>query len=183
MISQSENAPAVLITLTPGRVGVNMDSISDKAVSSFPAPLPKGDYHILIPDGIHVASQYACEGFHYMGRSPRVAVWFKIQDPSLDESLIAALYNVKRISKGGETVRGRARAPEFDAGWKSRVVLDIATLFPTRYSPRALPNCVPVMPGPVRIESRTVTTNPDGTPRPKPFWYSVVHHIVGWVDE
>ena len=160
-----------------------MNSISDKAVSSFPAPLPKGDHHILIPDDTYVASQYGCEGFFYMGRSARIALWFTIHDAVGDETRIAAIYNVESISRGGQKIRGRAQNPEFVAGWKSRIVRDIATLFPTRYSPGELPSCMPIMPGPVRIETCTVKNDSDGTPRPEPFWYSKVHHIVGWVDE
>ena len=160
-----------------------MDSLTEKAISNFPAPLPNEDHHILIPDDTYRASQYGCEGFYYMGRSSRVALWFKIHDDVGEESLIAAIYNVKGISKDGAKIRGRARNPDFVAGWKSRIVRDVATLFPTRYNPRELPTHMPVIPGPVQIETCTVKNDSDHTLRPEPFWYSKVHHIVGWAHE
>lgn len=160
-----------------------MDILAENTILDLPGPLPGEDYHILIPDATYAASQYGCEGFYYMGRSPRVVLWFKIHDDVGDESLISAIYNVRSISKGGEKIRGRARNPEFVAGWKSRIVRDLATLFPTRYNPRELPTHIPVIPGPVQIEICRVKRDSDRILRTEAFWYSKIHHIVGWAHE
>lgn len=147
-------------------------------VSPIRAPLPDGDYHVLVPDDTYRAVVIGVEGFKFMRREARLSIWFELPDGTA----IASYYPVKDLSKCGKAIRGRTRDPEFRVGWRSRLAKDLMTLFPERFSATCLPTSVPKIVMPVLISTSTVKKGSDGKLRPEGLWSSKVEAIVGWAD-
>lgn len=157
----------------------------DSNVTSFPAPLPGPEYFVSVPDGEYAAAYVGCEGFRFLGKRPKLAVWFQIIDDDFDNPLIPAYYNVLHI-EGKTSDRKRIRHPEFIVGWRSRLVRDIATLYPEKFSPDSLPQEIPNIGAsayPVLISTRSVDKDIDRKERAPAFRSSVIASIIGWADK
>ncbi len=142
--------------------------------------IPDGDYFVKVPDAAYVTEFIGAQSFWYRGRYPRLAMWFLIVEGEFSGAKLAAYCNLKSL----ECRRGRrSRDPEFSVGWRSDLTLQLATLFPDRYSPDELPTTIPEqdMHGhQIRVETRTVTTSHSGKKRPTAFHCSVVESVNGW---
>lgn len=145
--------------------------------------LPGPDHHIRIDDGIHVATYVGSVGFYFLGRSPRVALCFRIPDLDGSEDRVFGFYNVKKLMKNGSPIRTGTRVPdpEFDIGWRSRLSRDLGMLFPY-FSPKSLPTEIPPIRGQVLLQTTTVCSDHEGFERPEAFRSSKVARIIGWAD-
>ncbi len=157
----------------------------DYNVTPFPSPLPGPDYFVSVADGEYAAAYVGAEGFRFLGKRPKLAVWFQIINDDLDNPLIPAYYNVLDI-EGKTSDRKRIRDPEFIVGWRSRLVRDLATLYPDEYSPKYLPQEIPNIGAStylVMVSTRKVEKDIDRVERAAAFHSSVIASIVGWADK
>ncbi len=155
-------------------------------VTEFPAlPIPGAEHFIRIEDGEYTAKVIGCEAAHFRSQC-RVRLWFEIVDPEIQgERRIPAIYAVQEVLYRDKRARIGTANPEFTVGWKSRIVRDMATLFPEDYTPNHIPMQMPLcqlMSGTILITTRTVKRDADG-PRPESFHYSVVNRVVGWQSD
>ena len=156
--------------------------ISEK-VAEFPPHLPSADHHIKIPDGIYVSDYVGAIGFFYLGRSPRVAMCFRIVDDVGSERHIIGYYRTLSLTKNGAPLEKdkRTRNPDFQIGWRSRLARDLGKLF-AEISSSNLPRRIPTIDRSVRIKTATVREDKDGVDRPESFWSSKIDHILGWAE-
>lgn len=154
---------------------------TDGNVSNFPARLPGGDHCVLVPRAKYNAAYLGYEGFWFLGKRPKVAIWWQLLDDEYGGNVIPAYYNVKSL-EGPHGKIGRLKSPSFKIGWRSDLARDLSVLFPLMYGPKDLPTKVPCIIDEVRLKTRTVTTDRRQRKRVEAFHSSVVDHIIGWVE-
>lgn len=155
-----------------------MNAVADSLVQ-FPQPLPDANHFVFVDEGEYRASYIGAEGFFLIGRRPKAVLWFQLHDEQ--RSVIGAYYNLYSLD---DLLKGsRKRNPTFTVGWRSRLVRDLATLWPDQYSPRNLPATVPSFESkPVTVKVRTVVKDMTGERRSEAFHSSVIDRIAGWAE-
>jgi hypothetical protein len=149
--------------------------------------LPGADHHIRIPDGEYRAELLGSECFFYRGSKtePRIVLWFQVIDDIGPERRIARYYCVRKLMWNGFVIDPsdlngkRPRKFQFDAGWKSDIVNDIARLRPDLFSPSDLPKQIPTFTGAVRILTKTIVNDSHGVARAESFQSSKVIRLLG----
>ncbi len=163
----------------------NVLQLPDKSQDATPdssQELPKADYYALVPDGDYMAALIGAEGNWYRGVSPKVVLWFRIDEGDQTGEKLPAYFNVETL----DCRRGqRVRKPTFTVGWGRDLTTCLAILFPDRYSRDDLPSKIPeaeIMVRSIHIRARTSKKTHKGQKRPPAFHYSVVDTILGWVE-
>ena len=145
--------------------------------------IPGPDHFVSIPNGRYVAEFIGSEGFFFLGKRPKVVLWFRICDGEHCGERLAAYYNVKSLQcRPGE----RIEQPSFSVGWRAELSTVLGTLFPDKYSPADLPTVVPesaMQGGEILIQVRKSEKTTKGQKRPKAFHNSVIDSILGWARD
>jgi len=152
-------------------------------VEVLPNRLPGPDYFVHVPNGIYVVEFIGAEGTFFLGRAPKVVLWFLIAEGEHQGKRIPSYYNVESLNGRPGS---RIRRPVFTIGWRAHLAVDMATLFPDEYSPDKLPTVIPeaeMSERRIRLKTRTTEKTHKGKKRPESFCYSVVDEVQGWVED
>ena len=131
-----------------------------------------GDDSPLIPEGKYEMSYVSHTTWRFMGKQPKVVIYFSIVDPGYIGVIVPAYYNV--ISTTGKP----GKNGRFKTAKKSNLVRDFYSIFPnespSRFDRLPLTNLKNVI---VHGTVKTVKTGFDQRTIPEPIQYSVVRRI------